>query len=128
MNFTFDHIFPVKATQEEVFQTIGQPIVSAAFEGINGTIFAYGQTSSGKTYTCVGPNCEDPQDRGLLPRSVSAIFSRIGESPNFIEFRIKVSMVEIYMEKIRDLLDPSKVDLRLRENKSRGVYIQDVTE
>lgn len=77
INFTFDHIFPVKALQEEVFQTIGQPIVNAAFEGINGTIFAYGQTSSGKTYTCVGPNCEDPQDRGLLPRSVSAIFARI---------------------------------------------------
>jgi kinesin family member 5 len=78
MSFTFDHIFPVKAQQEEVFQTIGQPIVNAAFEGINATIFAYGQTSSGKTYTCVGPNCDDPQDRGLLPRCVSAIFGRIG--------------------------------------------------
>ena len=77
-------------------------------------MFAYGQTSSGKTYTCVGPDCEDAEDKGLLPRCVSSIFERISESPNYIEFRIKVSMVEIYMEKIRDLLDPSKLDLKIR--------------
>lgn len=59
LKFTFDHIFQVKSTQQEVFEKIGQPIVNSAFEGINGTMFAYGQTSSGKTYTCVGPDCED---------------------------------------------------------------------
>jgi kinesin family protein 5 len=53
---------------------VGQPIVDAAFEGINGTMFAYGQTSSGKTFTCVGQDIEDVEGKGLLPRSVEAIF------------------------------------------------------
>jgi kinesin family protein 5 len=101
--------------------------VDSAFEGINGTIFAYGQTSSGKTFTCVGPDCDDDNLKGLLPRCVSSIFERIASSPNYLEFRIKISMVEIYMEKIRDLLDSSKVDLKIRENKTKGIYIQDVT-
>lgn len=102
--------------------------MEGALEGINGTIFAYGQTSSGKTYTCIGPNCTDPAEKGLLPRCLDELFDRIGQSPNYLEFRIKVSMVEIYMEKIRDLLEPTKTDLRIRENKTKGVYMQDVTE
>jgi kinesin family member 5 len=59
LRFSFDHIFGPQAEQKDVFNHIGQPIVNTAFEGINGTIFAYGQTSSGKTFTCVGPDCED---------------------------------------------------------------------
>lgn len=74
----------MKSTQREVYEKVGQPIVDAAFEGINGTMFAYGQTSSGKTYTCVGPDCEDPEDKGLLPRSVQAIFDKIAGSPHYI--------------------------------------------
>ena len=54
--FHFDRIFPESSTQEEVFTTVGQEIIKNAFDGINGTIFCYGQTSSGKTYTCIGPN------------------------------------------------------------------------
>jgi len=57
LSFAFDQILQIKSDQKEVFNKIGQPIVDAAFEGINGTMFAYGQTSSGKTYTCVGPDC-----------------------------------------------------------------------
>lgn len=72
--FTYDHIFSSSTEQLEVFQKIGQPIVDSAFEGINGTIFAYGQTSSGKTYTCVGPDCDDENLKGLLPRCVESIF------------------------------------------------------
>jgi kinesin family protein 5 len=72
---------------------VALPIVEAAFEGINGTIFAYGQTSSGKTFTCVGPDCEDPLSKGILPRCVDSIFERVANSPNYLEFRIKVSMV-----------------------------------
>ncbi len=59
LRFSFDHVFSPKTDQQELYDRIGQPIVDSSFEGINGTIFAYGQTSSGKTYTCVGPDCDD---------------------------------------------------------------------
>jgi hypothetical protein len=59
LRFSFDQVFSPTTEQHQIFDKVGQPIVSAAFEGINGTIFAYGQTSSGKTFTCVGPDCED---------------------------------------------------------------------
>ena len=62
----------------------------------------------------------------MIPRMVSLIFNQILAAPNEIEFTVKVSMIEIYMEKIRDLLEPSKMDLKVREDKKRGVYIEDV--
>ena len=75
-----------------------------AFNGFNGTVFAYGQTSSGKTHTCIGPDFSDPTHMGILPRMIEHLFEKIQEAPPSIEFRIKLSMVEIYMEKIKDLL------------------------
>lgn len=59
--FTFDSIFDSQSTQAEVYQAVGAGIVASAFDGLNGTIFCYGQTSSGKTYTCLGPNFENDQ-------------------------------------------------------------------
>ena len=97
-------------------------------DGYNGTVFAYGQTSSGKTHTMLGPSIEDEEQRGMIPRMVSQVFSQILAAPNEIEFTVKVSMIEIYMEKIRDLLEPSKTDLKIREDKKRGIYIEDIME
>ena len=97
-------------------------------EGFNGTVFAYGQTSSGKTHTMLGSNIADPEHRGMIPRMVSHVFDEILSAPSEIEFEIKVSMIEIYMEKIRDLIEPSKTDLKIREERSKGVYIENVTE
>ena len=97
-------------------------------EGFNGTVFAYGQTSSGKTHTMLGQNIADPEQRGMIPRMVSHVFDQILAAPPEMEFEIKVSMIEIYMEKVRDLVDPTKTDLKVREDRNKGVYIENVTE
>ena len=97
-------------------------------EGFNGTVFAYGQTSSGKTHTMLGPNITDEAERGMIPRMVSHIFEEIANAPQEMEFEVKVSMVEIYMEKVHDLINPSAQNLKIREEKGKGVFIENVTE
>ena len=96
-------------------------------QGYNGTIFAYGQTSSGKTYTMEGLSLTDFASRGIIPRSVAAIFEGVAAADPTIEFTLKVSYVEIYMERIRDLLDSFKLkqNLQVREDASKNgqVYI-----
>ena len=86
-------------------------------EGFNGTIFAYGQTSSGKTHTMQGPDIEDIEMQGIIPRMVRTVFNRIETANESIEFTVKISMIEIYMERIKDLLDPSKDNLKIHEDK-----------
>lgn len=102
--------------------------MQSVLEGYNGTVFAYGQTSSGKTHTMQGPSINDPVTRGVIPRMVTTVFSHVNTSPKHVEFKIKLSIVEIYLEKIRDLLDPTRNNLQVREDRTRGVYIQDVVE
>lgn len=126
--YTYDYVFDPTTTQNSIFERAIKPVGESVMEGFNGTVFAYGQTSSGKTHTMLGTNIEDPTQRGMIPRMVSLVFSQILAAPNEIEFTVKVSMIEIYMEKIRDLLEPSKTDLKVREDKKRGVYIEDVNE
>jgi len=92
-------------------------------DGYNGTIFAYGQTSSGKTWTMTGPDVSDVENQGIIPRMVRTIFNRIETASENIEFTVKISMSEIYNEKIRDLMDPSKDNLKIHEEKGKGVYI-----
>lgn len=97
-------------------------------DGFNGTVFAYGQTGSGKTFTMQGPDIEDLELQGIVPRMVRTVFNRIDNSSENIEFTVKVSMMEIYMEKIRDLLDPTKSNMQIKVDKSKGVYVADLTE
>ena len=97
-------------------------------EGFNGTVLAYGQTSSGKTHTMQGPSIEDPEKQGVIPRMVKTVFEKIENASEDLEFTVKISMIEIYMEKIKDLLDPAKTNLKIHEDKVKGIYIQDVTE
>jgi len=75
-----------------------------------------------------GPNIEDPDTQGVIPRMVKTVFNRIENASEDIEFTVKISMVEIYNEKIKDLLDPTKTNLKIHEDKVKGIYIQDVTE
>lgn len=98
--------------------------------GYNATIFAYGQTSSGKTYTMEGASIDDPELRGIIPRTATEIFSNVMAADENIEFIVKVSYIEIYMERIRDLLDPykSKVNLQVREDLQRGIFVEGMTE
>lgn len=96
-------------------------------EGYNGTILAYGQTSSGKTYTMQGV-LDNPQLEGIIPRMINHVFTHVSKSPDEIEYLIKVSIVEIYMEKVKDLLDPTRNNLKIRNDKIRGMFIEDLSE
>ena len=118
----------MESNQKEVYDTAAKPIIESVLEGFNGTIFAYGQTSSGKTHTMQGPDIESIELQGIIPRMVRTVFNRIETASEAIEFSVKVAMVEIYMEKIRDLIDPRKDNLRIHEEKGKGVYMQDITE
>ena len=105
-----------------------QFLIEGVLEGYNATVFAYGATGAGKTHTMLGSSISDPEQRGMIPRMVSHVFDTILSAPSEMEYEIKVSMVEIYMEKIRDLIDPTKTDLKIREERSKGVFIDNVTE
>ena len=122
MKFVFDRVFQLDAQQEDIYSTAALPIVESVLEGFNGTILAYGQTSSGKTHTMQGVDINDPKTKGIIPRIVTHIFNQIDEASEDIEFTVKVSMIEIYMERIRDLLDPRKINLQVHENREKGVY------
>lgn len=113
------------ATQEGIFEDAALPLVHDILNGYNGTIFAYGQTSSGKTYTMEGNDIADVESRGIIPRVCEALFRGVEDADESIEFQFMVSYVEIYMEKIRDLLDDNRVrvNLAVREDKQNGVYI-----
>ena len=128
LEFTFDSIFEPDCTQLDVFQASALPIVNAVMQGVNGTIFAYGQTSSGKTFTMTGPDLHDPELSGITPRMIYSIFESISNSDPCIEFTVKVSYCEIYLEKIRDLLNTDKNNLKIHEDRSRGVFISELTE
>eukprot|EP00747_Dinoflagellata_sp_TGD_P117080 gnl/TRDRNA2_/TRDRNA2_172530_c0_seq2.p1 gnl/TRDRNA2_/TRDRNA2_172530_c0~~gnl/TRDRNA2_/TRDRNA2_172530_c0_seq2.p1 ORF type:complete len:677 (-),score=177.21 gnl/TRDRNA2_/TRDRNA2_172530_c0_seq2:306-2336(-) len=126
--FNFDRVFRWDASQKEVYEYAAKPTIHAVLRGFNGTVFAYGQTSSGKTYTMEGPDIEDKVYQGVIPRMVWSIFDGIYHADEHIEFLVKVSIVEIYNERIRDLLDPQKDNMKIHEDKVRGVFIGEVTE
>uniref|UniRef100_A0A671XFR5 Kinesin family member 13B n=1 Tax=Sparus aurata TaxID=8175 RepID=A0A671XFR5_SPAAU len=110
------------AGQDVVFQCLGKSLLDNAFMGYNACIFAYGQTGSGKSYTMMG-SAEQP---GLIPRLCSSLFSRtVQEAQEGESFTVEVSYMEIYNEKVRDLLDPkgSRAALRVREHSVFGPYV-----
>lgn len=125
--FSFDRIFSPQSSQREIFEVSSKPIIYSVLEGFNGTILAYGQTSSGKTFTMQGA-MESIENQGIIPRAINLLFESILSSPEEIEFTVKVSMLEIYMEKIRDLIDTEKTNLNIREDKVKGIYIEDISE
>lgn len=126
INFTFDKIFGMDSTQSQVFEEI-QPIVDSVISGFNGTVLAYGQTSSGKTHTMEGPSLRDTVSQGVIPRTIDKIFCRIQQADATISFTLSVTYYEIYNERIRDLLNPQQDNMKIRE-KPDGFTIQDVTE
>uniref|UniRef100_A0A8C8FWR2 Kinesin-like protein n=1 Tax=Oncorhynchus tshawytscha TaxID=74940 RepID=A0A8C8FWR2_ONCTS len=102
--FMFDRVFGSNTTQEQMYKASAQKIVKDVLEGYNGTIFAFGQTSSGKTHTMEG-SLHDPDGMGIIPRIVQDIFNYIYSMDENLEFHIKVSYFEIYLDRIKDLLD-----------------------
>uniref|UniRef100_A0A2K5U487 Kinesin motor domain-containing protein n=1 Tax=Macaca fascicularis TaxID=9541 RepID=A0A2K5U487_MACFA len=134
--FTYDFSFysadtksPDYVSQEMVFKTLGTDVVKSAFEGYNACVFAYGQTGSGKSYTMMG----NSGDSGLIPRICEGLFSRINETTRWDEasFRTEVSYLEIYNERVRDLLrrkSSKTFNLRVREHPKEGPYVEDLSK
>ncbi|XP_078664802.1 kinesin-like protein KIF13A isoform X10 [Branchiostoma floridae x Branchiostoma belcheri] len=110
------------SSQETVFKCVGADILENAFQGYNACIFAYGQTGSGKSYTMMGA----ADNGGLIPRLCVTLFdSIVSKSNEILSFKVEVSYMEIYNEKVRDLLDPgtTKHNLKVREHKILGPYV-----
>ncbi|XP_028932854.1 centromere-associated protein E isoform X5 [Ornithorhynchus anatinus] len=124
-SFSFDRVFHSNESTPTVYEEIAVPIIGSALQGYNGTIFAYGQTASGKTYTMMGS--ED--SLGIIPKAIDDIFEKIKEIPDR-EFLLRVSYMEIYNETVTDLLcDTRKMKpLEIREDFNRNVYVADLTE
>ena len=128
LTFNFDHAFPPSSSQVDVYNISAKPVVDSVMQGFNGTVLAYGQTSSGKTFTMAGPDMNDPDLMGIIPRMVSTVFDQIEASDFKTEFQVKVGYCEIYLERIKDLLDISKVNLKVHQDKTRGIFIAELTE
>ncbi|XP_026745932.1 centromere-associated protein E-like isoform X2 [Trichoplusia ni] len=109
--FTFDKVYDQDAKTSDVYEDVAKPIVEAATAGFNGTIFAYGQTSSGKTYTMTGTESAP----GIIPLAVLNLFEIIKNAPNR-DFLVRVSYIEIYNETINDLLCGEKKDIKVMES------------
>uniref|UniRef100_A0AAX7U3Y2 Kinesin-like protein n=1 Tax=Astatotilapia calliptera TaxID=8154 RepID=A0AAX7U3Y2_ASTCA len=126
MTFELDKVFPPHATQEEVFQEV-QALITSCIDGYNVCIFAYGQTGSGKTYTMEGVT-DNP---GINQRALRLLFSEVSEKAPDWDYKITVSMVEIYNETLRDLLgeNPSdKLDIKMNPDGSGQLYVPRLTE
>jgi kinesin family protein 5 len=129
--FAFDHVFDSSVKQEKIFTTSAKSAIEWVCQGYNATIFAYGATSSGKSYTMFG-NEDGKSDKGIIPRACDSLFQNINNRDDVVEANMKCSFLEIYREHIRDLLSATKPEsnegLRIRHNPVRGVYVQGLIE
>ncbi|KAL6538470.1 hypothetical protein OROGR_012458 [Orobanche gracilis] len=138
-NYTFDSVFDSDSTQGDVYQRVGAPLVKDALSGYNTSILAYGQTGSGKSYTMwgspsaivEGPSVVGPQ--GIVPRIFQNLFSEIQKEQGnvdgkMINYQCRCSFLEVYDEKISDLLDPTQRDLKIKDDAKNGFYVENLTE
>eukprot|EP00931_Biecheleriopsis_adriatica_P005458 TRINITY_DN106979_c0_g1_i1.p1 TRINITY_DN106979_c0_g1~~TRINITY_DN106979_c0_g1_i1.p1 ORF type:complete len:894 (+),score=175.50 TRINITY_DN106979_c0_g1_i1:53-2683(+) len=128
--FELDCAFSEEADQKSVYDHIGLPAVEDVLAGYNGTILTYGQTGSGKTFTLFGPSLTEPELRGIAPRAaehlVQGCEEETPEGPS--EAFIQCSFLEIYRERMRDLLHPTNQSLRIKELPQRGLIIDGLTQ
>ena len=129
--FTFDYVYDQTATQQLVYETTARGIVDSSLTGYNATIFAYGQTGTGKTYTMEGfsTQMQSVEERGIIPRAIEQIFGHIQShaSPT-MRFLVRASYLQIYNEQISDLLKPERNNLAIREDRKRGVFVEGMSE
>uniref|UniRef100_A0A671M9A9 Kinesin-like protein KIF1B n=1 Tax=Sinocyclocheilus anshuiensis TaxID=1608454 RepID=A0A671M9A9_9TELE len=135
-SFSFDYSYwshtspddPSFASQSLVFNDIGKEMLQHAFEGYNVCIFAYGQTGAGKSYTMMGKQ-EEGQE-GIIPQLCEDLFEKINDNNNEeISYSVEVAYMEIYCERVRDLLNPkNKGNLRVREHPLLGPYVEDLSK
>uniref|UniRef100_A0A8C7HXH4 plus-end-directed kinesin ATPase n=1 Tax=Oncorhynchus kisutch TaxID=8019 RepID=A0A8C7HXH4_ONCKI len=117
-------------SQKQVYKDIGEEMLLHAFEGYNVCIFAYGQTGSGKSYTMMGKQDQKDQ-QGIIPLLCEDLFTKISDSnkENSLSYSVEVSYMEIYCERVRDLLNPkNKGNLRVREHPLMGPYVEDLSK
>ncbi|XP_048397688.1 kinesin-like protein KIF1A isoform X20 [Stegostoma tigrinum] len=116
------------ASQQQVYRDIGEEMLEHAFEGYNVCIFAYGQTGAGKSYTMMGK--QEKEQQGIIPQLCEDLFARINDSTNAnLSYSVEVSYMEIYCERVRDLLNPkNKGNLRVREHPILGPYVEDLSK
>lgn len=135
--FQYDKVFSDEASTSDIFDSQIKEIVRAAMHGINQTVFAYGQTSSGKTHTMKGKSGSGDASRdsmGIIPLSVKEIFQisreagSLDQAANSRDYSISVSYLEIYNECVNDLIDPTNKNLEVRETISNGICINRLTE
>ncbi|ULU05077.1 hypothetical protein L3Y34_017659 [Caenorhabditis briggsae] len=135
-SFNFDHSYwsftkndPHFISQKQVYEELGVEMLAHAFEGYNVCIFAYGQTGSGKSYTMMG-KANDKDEMGIIPRLCDDLFERIdNNNDKNVEYSVEVSYMEIYCERVKDLLNPSSGgNLRVREHPLLGPYVDDLTK
>ncbi|XP_064422088.1 kinesin-like protein kif7 isoform X3 [Latimeria chalumnae] len=130
-HFKFDFVFDDASEQEEVYSGCVQPLIEAFFEGFNATVFAYGQTSSGKTYTIGEANISSisEEEQGIIPRAIAEIFKLIDEN-NLTDYTVRVSYLEVYKEDFRDLLEveTASKDIQIREDDKGNIVLSGVKE
>ncbi|KAM6906110.1 kinesin-like protein KIF3C isoform 1-T1 [Lycodopsis pacificus] len=127
--FTFDAVYDANSKQGDLYDESVRPLIDSVLAGFNGTIFAYGQTGTGKTYTMQGA-WMDPEKRGVIPNAFDHIFTHISRSQSDKQYLVRASYLEIYLEEVLDLLDPNHGNARaleLRESPESGVYVRDLT-
>ncbi|XP_072442186.1 kinesin-like protein KIF1B isoform X13 [Chiloscyllium punctatum] len=134
--FSFDYSYwshtsaedPAFASQHQVYNDIGKEMLQHSFEGYNVCIFAYGQTGAGKSYTMMGKQDKDHQ--GIIPQLCEELFEKINDNSNSdVSYSVEVSYMEIYCERVRDLLNPkTKGNLRVREHPLLGPYVEDLSK
>ena len=126
--FKYDKIFTSESQQSQIYENVGKRIVGDVMEGYNGTIFAYGQSGSGKTYTMYGPDIFDDIYKGIIPRIVEDIFNYVEKADDNVDFQFKLSVLEIYKEVMYDLLTQQSSDIKIQENPETGIVIEGLSE
>jgi hypothetical protein len=138
--YNFDAIYNGSTDQISFYKDVASPTIEEVLKGYNGTIFTYGQSGSGKTYTIFGDDIFDDHKKGIIPRSMyfntindrDHIFSYIeNENNDKIEFQLKFSILEIYKETLYDLLSPirnSNAQLKIKEDPKKGIFVENLSE
>ena len=126
--FTFDHVFGPKSTQDDVYLTVVKPVVAEVLQGFNCTVFAYGQTGTGKTHTMEG-DVSSQEQKGIIPRSVEDIFERLNALGS-CDWSVKISFMELYNEQLDDLLvqETTGPRLKLAQTASGDVVVQNLED
>lgn len=125
--YYFDNVYGEESSQIDIYIDTARPIVDKVLEGYNGTILAYGQTGTGKTYTMSG-SPDSPQTKGIIPNTFAHIFGHIAKAKDNQKFLVRVSYMEIYNEEVRDLLGKEmNKSLEVKERADIGVFVKDLS-